>query len=172
MALKDYHEGKAWYEWPADLRCHGVAAIAKIMPKISDRVNHYKILQFLFAKQWDLLRQKCAEKGIKIFGDIPIFVASDSADVWANSDLFLLDGELKPKFVAGVPPDYFSETGQLWGNPLYDWDKHKKSGYAWWIARIKKMISLHAQFALTIFAALKNSIKFLRARRARLTGSG
>src|SRR5262249_4406614 len=93
--------------------------------------------QFLFFRQWRDIKKEANQRGIKLIGDAPIFVSSDSADVWANPTLFLLDEQSRPKFVAGVPPDYFSATGQLWGNPLYDWEAMKRAGYAWWIARLR-----------------------------------
>ncbi|HKA06808.1 MAG TPA: 4-alpha-glucanotransferase [Gemmataceae bacterium] len=130
MALKDVHKGAPWYDWPAELRRRGAMAPA-------DAVDAYRFYQFLFFRQWDELRKHAHEKGIRLIGDVPIFVAPDSADVWANPNLYLLDKNLHPRVVAGVPPDYFSKTGQLWGNPHYDWEAMRKTGYAWWVARLK-----------------------------------
>ena len=98
--------------------------------------------QFLFFRQWTKLHAYTNSQGIQIVGDIPIFVAFDSADVWSNRELFFMDKEGKPTFVAGVPPDYFSPTGQLWGNPIYRWDVHKQTGYAWWIERLRATLKL------------------------------
>jgi 4-alpha-glucanotransferase len=142
MALKEHFDGQPWYEWPAGLRRHERWAIKMVSSKIEAIVERHKILQFLFFRQWTALRAVCAECGVKLLGDIPIFVAPDSADVWANPDLFMLDRKLRPTVVAGVPPDYFSKTGQLWGNPLYKWSAHKKTDYAWWTARVKKVLSV------------------------------
>ena len=105
-------------------------------------IGYYCFLQFLFYRQWEALKAYANEKGIAIIGDIPIFVSADSADVWANKELFMLDTKGFPLCVAGVPPDYFSATGQLWGNPLYDWDAHRKEHYRWWISRIRHQLSL------------------------------
>src|SRR5438876_9527762 len=99
-----------------------------------------KFGQFLFFRQWRMLREYAHRRGIKLIGDMPIFVAEDSADVWSRPELFQLDADRRPRFIAGVPPDYFSATGQLWGNPLYDWDQHRETGYAWWIARLKSTL--------------------------------
>lgn len=142
MAGKDAHDGKCWLEWEDGLRTPDAAVKEVWNKKLSDSVGYYKYIQFLFFRQWHALKEYAAVNGIQIVGDIPIFVALDSADVWANRELFLLDSEGYPTVVAGVPPDYFSATGQLWGNPLYDWDYHKKTGYDWWIRRMKGQLRL------------------------------
>jgi 4-alpha-glucanotransferase len=125
MALKEAHGGVAWTEWPAGATPDPAA------------VAYHKFLQFEFFRQWDALRQYCASLGIRIMGDVPIYVAQDSVDVWANPDLFQLDDQGRPLAVAGVPPDYFSATGQLWGNPVYRWDRIAATGYHWWIDRMR-----------------------------------
>jgi 4-alpha-glucanotransferase len=130
MALKDVHRGAPWYDWAPEYRRRGATAPA-------DAVAAYRFGQFLFFRQWDELRRHARDKDIRLIGDVPIFVAPDSADVWANPHLYLLDKNLRPRVVAGVPPDYFSRTGQLWGNPHYDWEAMRKTGFAWWIARLK-----------------------------------
>jgi 4-alpha-glucanotransferase len=137
MAIKSTHGGRSWYEWPADLIRREPAALDRARRDTADAVKAQQFRQFLFFRQWSDLREHGCRLGVKLFGDAPIFVAADSADVWANPDLFLLDKDRRPKEVAGVPPDYFSATGQFWGNPLYDWDRMKADGFAWWIARIK-----------------------------------
>jgi 4-alpha-glucanotransferase len=137
MALKDANAGKSWHDWPAELRRRQPAALARARYELDGALGLHKFRQFLFFRQWNDVRRHCRERGIKLIGDVPIFVASDSADVWANPDIFQLDAERRPKVVAGVPPDYFSRTGQLWGNPLYNWDALKRTGFAWWIARLK-----------------------------------
>jgi 4-alpha-glucanotransferase len=137
MAIKTIQGNRSWQEWPTDLRRREPAALDRTRRELADAFASQQFRQFLFFRQWADLRQHARQLGIKLFGDAPIFVAGDSADVWANPDLFLLDKDLKPKVVAGVPPDYFSATGQLWGNPLYDWARMKADGYAWWIARIR-----------------------------------
>lgn len=142
MAIKEHVGGNAWNEWPEDLRKRAPEALKSFQEENAQKINYQQFLQFLFARQWKQLHSYVNEIGIKIIGDIPLFVAYDSADVWANPDLFFLDPEGDPQFVAGVPPDYFSSTGQLWGNPLYKWEYHRQTEYAWWIARIKSTLSL------------------------------
>jgi len=137
MALKDTQAGKSWLEWPAELLRRDSAALASARQQHAGRIGLHQFRQFLFFRQWRALKRYANGKGIRLIGDVPIFVSSDSADVWANPSLFLLDSRGRPTVVAGVPPDYFSATGQLWGNPLYNWQAAKDTGYAWWIARIK-----------------------------------
>ncbi|MCC7511771.1 MAG: 4-alpha-glucanotransferase, partial [Anaerolineae bacterium] len=137
MALKESNGGGAWDGWPASLRKREASALAQARADLSDSIQRFKFYQFLFFQQWNALRAHANSRGIKIVGDIPIFVAYDSADAWANPDLFFFDEDCRPTVVAGVPPDIFSPTGQLWGNPLYDWPKHKATGFAWWLARFR-----------------------------------
>ena len=142
MALKESNGGAQWNHWPAPLRTRQLEALAEARAKLTERVSVVAFAQFLFFRQWNDLHAYAKSKQIQIIGDIPIFVAMDSADVWANPDLFYLDKAGKPTVVAGVPPDYFAPTGQLWGNPLYRWDIHKQSGYAWWIERVSACLKL------------------------------
>lgn len=142
MAVKDHHGGVMWTEWKKEIAFPTEAIIKKWTKKLSKQVKYYKFLQFIFFKQWFDLKEYANSKDIQIIGDIPIFVAFDSSDVWANKELFFLDKKGRPTVVAGVPPDYFSETGQLWGNPLYDWPVHKKQGYDWWIKRIHNNLKI------------------------------
>jgi 4-alpha-glucanotransferase len=142
MAIKDTQHGKSWQQWPRELRLREPAALTKARQELSAAVGSHQFRQFLFFRQWQRLRQHTHQKGISIIGDIPIFVSGDSAEVWANPELFALDAERRPQVVAGVPPDYFSATGQLWGNPLYDWRAVEESGFAWWIARFKALLEL------------------------------
>lgn len=136
MALKDAHGGSCWLEWPEPLRMRESAATAAASEKLAEKMSRHQFLQFLFFRQWISLRDYAHARGIKIIGDAPIFVAGDSADVWGNPQLFLLDAKRGQTVQAGVPPDYFSETGQLWGNPIYDWNAARQSGYGWWSARL------------------------------------
>ena len=140
MAIKEAYGGGAWGGWPAELRGGEKSAILEAEKSLSDAALRYSFYQFIFFRQWNALRDYAHEKGIKIIGDIPIFVAYDSADVWANPELFYLDDHGQPTVVAGVPPDYFSPTGQLWGNPLYRWDVHRENGYDWWLARFRAIL--------------------------------
>jgi len=141
-ALKESHNGAGWREWALELARREEAAIARAEERLRDEISAQKFYQFIFFRQWLALKNYCTERGVKIVGDLPIFVAYDSADVWANPDLFKLDGELRPTVVAGVPPDYFSETGQLWGNPLYDWERMEAQQYSWWVRRMEKTLQL------------------------------
>jgi 4-alpha-glucanotransferase len=141
MALKDAHGGANWNDWPADIMRRQPAALKEIRRQLSRAVGLHQFTQFLFFRQWKELKHYANSQGIYLIGDVPIFVASDSADVWANPELFLLDEDRRPAFVAGVPPDYFSATGQRWGNPLYDWDALKRTRYAWWIARMRAIFA-------------------------------
>ena len=134
--FKEMHLGKLWSEWEPRLAKHESATIEMIVPLWMDQIEAQKFFQFLFFRQWFELKTYCHQRGIKIVGDIPIFVAEDSADVWTNPDQFKLDENGRPTVVAGVPPDYFSKTGQFWGNPIYNWDQMKTDGFAWWIKRV------------------------------------
>jgi 4-alpha-glucanotransferase len=137
MAIKGSRGGQSWDQWPTSLVRREPNSLRQARSELADAVGSQRFSQFLFFRQWNALRNHARHCGVRLFGDAPIFVAADSADVWANPQLFLLDADRRPRFVAGVPPDYFSATGQLWGNPLYDWPAHRASGFAWWIERIK-----------------------------------
>jgi len=144
MALKNYHvahEGGVWNTWAQDIAQHQAQAISWWSENLAGEIRMHKFLQYLFYNQWLELKAYANDRGIRIVGDIPIFVAFDSADVWANSDLFSLNEDGSPAVVAGVPPDYFSETGQRWGNPLYRWYDMSQDNYAWWTARLKMSLT-------------------------------
>jgi len=138
----DYYFGAVWSTWPKEIASRREDVIKDWKIELSEEMRTYKFLQYEFSRQWKNLKKYANENDIEIIGDIPIFVAYDSADVWANPELFYLDSKGFPTVVAGVPPDYFSATGQLWGNPLYNWDIHKKNNYSWWIKRVKNMLGL------------------------------
>lgn len=142
MAIKDAQAGRCWLDWPIDLRLREDAAMSRARRDLGPAVGLHQFRQFLFFRQWADLRSFARDKKLGIIGDIPIFVSGDSADVWANPQLFQLDGQRRPKVVAGVPPDYFSATGQLWGNPLYDWAEFQKTGFAWWLDRLRAALRL------------------------------
>ncbi|WP_029322750.1 4-alpha-glucanotransferase [Butyrivibrio sp. AE3004] len=143
MSLKKRYDGLSWVEWPEDLRLRKEDALKAAREKHADRIGLHEFIQFLFMKQWFELKAYANKKGIDIIGDIPIYVAFDSADTWANPKLFQLDKKNMPIAVAGCPPDSFSRTGQLWGNPLYDWEYHEKTGFKWWMNRIKGCYKLY-----------------------------
>ena len=143
MALKDANDGVAWSEWDEALKTRKPEAIDAAKKEYADDIKFYKMLQYLFFKQWRQLKAYANSKNIEIIGDVPIYVAGDSADVWANPKQFYLDEDLNPIEVAGCPPDAFSADGQLWGNPLFRWDVMKKDGYTWWTKRISAMADLY-----------------------------
>lgn len=136
MAIKNSRNGESWLDWPEELRDRNSGYVRKAENELSEEVEFYCFQQYLFEKQWKKLKKYANKKGIRIIGDVPIYVALDSADVWADPALFQIGEDYVPEAVAGCPPDAFSATGQLWGNPLYDWKKHKATGYAWWIQRM------------------------------------
>jgi 4-alpha-glucanotransferase len=140
-ALRSEH-GAPWTRWPEPLRRRDPRAIAEARERLGDEVERHALAQFLFDRQWGELRRYANGRGIYVMGDVPIFVAHDSADVWAHPELFELDGQGHPTVVSGVPPDYFSETGQRWGNPLYRWDVLERQGYAWWTARFRRTLEM------------------------------
>jgi 4-alpha-glucanotransferase len=141
-ALKNADEGKPWYEWEQPVARRAPEALAKARTDLHDQIERERFSQFIFFKQWFELKAYCKQRGIKIIGDIPIFVAHDSVDVWTNSDQFKLNADGLPIVVAGVPPDYFSETGQFWGNPIFNWDRMRADGFKWWIARVHAALQM------------------------------
>ena len=141
MALKQRYKGKSWHQWPASAALLNPQTYEKASVELGSEIGTQKYLQWQFSRQWGHLRAYAAAQGIAVIGDIPIFVAYDSADVWANRSMFLMDGYGKPTVMAGVPPDYFSDTGQLWGNPLYDWGTLAERGYDWWVERFRYLFS-------------------------------
>ncbi|MBM3694910.1 MAG: 4-alpha-glucanotransferase [Actinobacteria bacterium] len=142
MALKEAHGGGPWTEWPAPLRHRRRDALASARSSLEAESQRQAFRQFLFFEQWGRLRAEAQRLGMRILGDAPLYVAGDSADLWAHPGLFKLDGDLRPTVVAGVPPDYFTETGQLWGNPIYEWEHHAADGFAWWISRLRALLGL------------------------------
>ncbi len=142
MAGKDFHDGMPWYMWEDSLKAPTKRQRSIWIKKLEREMDYYNFIQFLFHKQWMALKEYANERGISIVGDTPIFLAWDSSDVWSHQELFMLDAKGYPTEVAGVPPDYFSATGQLWGNPLYNWKKHSETGYEWWIERIRYQLTL------------------------------
>lgn len=143
MSVKSHFSSRSWSQWDNDIRKREPAALERYREKYSNEVLFYHFQQFLFIQQWSRLKDFANQCGIKIIGDIPIYVAFDSADAWAHPELFQFDESMEPTAVAGCPPDAFSPTGQLWGNPLYDWAYHKKTSYAWWIQRIQYCFKLY-----------------------------
>ncbi len=142
MAIKESEGGHPWSDWPKPLKFRESSALNQVREELSALIEKVKFSQFLFDQQWQNLKNYAHEKSIRIVGDMPFVIALDSADTWANPHLFLMDAQLNPTMVAGVPPDYFSATGQLWGNPLYQWDAHAQQNYDWWTRRLSSVLSM------------------------------
>lgn len=143
MAVKNKFDGKSYSEWDEDIKTRQKSAVDRYEKECKEEIDFYKFQQYYFAKQWTALKAYANENGVEIVGDIPIYVAFDSSDTWANPELFQFDENLQPVAVAGCPPDAFSATGQLWGNPLYKWDYHKETNYEWWVRRIAYCYELY-----------------------------
>ena len=155
-AIGEHELGPEWSDWPEALAKREPRALEAIKLHYADEIGFWKFCQWCFARQWSALKEYANDRGVRLIGDIPIFVAYHSADVWAHQDLFELDERGRPTVVAGVPPDYFSKTGQLWGNPLYRWDVHEQSGYAWWIARLEHALRFFDQVRIDHFRGFVN----------------
>lgn len=140
-AIKEERNDRLWMDWPVELVRRDPQSLASARIRLADAIHRTKFEQFEFDRQWTGLRVRCAQAGVQLMGDVPIYVSQDGADTWANPELFKLDADGRPRFVAGVPPDYFSKTGQLWGNPIYDWAAHEREGFAWWIRRFRAVFS-------------------------------
>lgn len=156
MACKEMHDGKEWYKWEEKYRKPTQKIKAELKKLLKEEVKYYYFVQFIFYKEWAELKTYANKKDIMIIGDMPLFVSLDSADVWANQKLFQLDSKGYPTVVAGVPPDYFSETGQLWGNPLYNWKAHEKNGFQWWVARVRHQLGLTDYLRIDHFRGLES----------------
>ncbi|THB71056.1 MAG: 4-alpha-glucanotransferase [Desulfovibrio sp.] len=151
MALKDHFGGQVWSEWPVKYRDRDHGALREFVAQAETKLEQAKFIQFLFFRQWAALKRHCTQRKVHIIGDMPIYVTYDSSDVWVNSRLFKLDEDKEPTFVAGVPPDYFSETGQRWGNPVYNWDVLRQERYGWWVERMEHNLRLFDYIRLDHF---------------------
>ena len=172
MALKDRFDGVPWQSWPEGLRRRQPQALEEARGQLAAELKFWKGLQFLFFAQWDSLKALAAEKGISIIGDLPIYVAEDSADVWAHPDQFQMDEQLRPTRVAGCPPDGFSADGQLWGNPLFDWARMEQDGYRWWMERISFQFRFYDVLRIDHFRASTPITPFPPGRRPPKRGPG
>lgn len=141
-ALKDEHKGEPWHTWEAGLARRETAAVEGARAKFATQIEAHKFFQYVFFQQWLKLKKYANERGVRVIGDMPIFVAHNSSDVWARPELFKLKEDGSPAFVAGVPPDAFSETGQLWGNPIYNWERMREDGFAWWVGRVRETLKI------------------------------
>ena len=169
-ALKEREGGAAWTDWPAELARREPPALAAAREELAGAVDRIAFIQFLFFDQWRRVRDRAAALGIRILGDLPFFVALDSVDVWANRDLFDLEEDGRPRVIAGVPPDYFSKTGQRWGNPLYRWDVHRDRGWDWWIARVRRARELFDVVRIDHFRAFADYWEIPAAERTAVHG--
>ena len=156
MALKGKFGGQSWHSWPLPLMLHDASALEEKRRELEEELQYEYFVQFQFHVQWHQLKKYANDRGIRIIGDVPIYVPLDSADVWANPELFRLDENRRPKMVAGCPPDSFSADGQLWGNPLYDWDKMQKDGYSWWIRRLRAAVEMYDVVRLDHFRGFES----------------
>lgn len=154
MALKKHFKGVAWTDWEDDIKLKKQSSLDYYKEQLKDDINYYRFIQFLFFQQWLELKAYANLNGIQVIGDIPLYVAFDSSDAWANPEIFDFDERMNPVNVAGVPPDYFSETGQLWGNPLYNWKQLKQTGYQWWIDRVEANFTLYDVLRIDHFRGL------------------
>ncbi|CAN5904306.1 4-alpha-glucanotransferase [soil metagenome] len=143
MALKGKFDGRPWSQWDEEVSKRRAPALKAARRDLEEDIRFHEVSQYLFFRDWSAVKEAANEAGIEIMGDVPIFISHDSADVWANQELFFLDRSGDPEVVAGVPPDYFSETGQLWGNPLYDWDRMREDDYSWWVERMRMALTLY-----------------------------
>ena len=153
MAIKQHNELRSWMTWDKELRFRKPEVLAAFKEEHIEDIKFHRFVQYMFFTQWNKLKAYANKNGISIIGDIPIYAAMDSADVWVNPKLFTIDISLRPTLVAGVPPDYFSPTGQLWGNPLYDWDAMERDGYNWWLSRIDHAMKLYDMVRIDHFRA-------------------
>ncbi len=156
MAAKEHFKGEHWTSWPEELKFRTPVGIHKYQANLSEEINFWKFSQFQFFRQWFALKKYANAKGVHIFGDMPLYVSADSSDVWSNADIFLLDKNLKPKQVGGVPPDYFSEDGQLWGNPVFNWKRLQERDYDWWMARLHFNLNLFNEIRIDHFRGLES----------------
>ncbi len=156
FALKDANYGRPWLKWDERLRRRDPARLAEARANVPEELRYHEFVQWLFSRQWEAVRRHAAARGVSLMGDAPLYVCHDSADCWANQELFFLDETGKSTEVAGVPPDYFSADGQLWGNPLYRWDRHKDTGFAWWINRLKACAERFDALRLDHFIGFRN----------------
>ena len=155
-SVSDFFGGKVWTEWPDNIRCHAADGVAYYKKELSGAISHYKFLQYIFYCQWQSLRKYAHDNGVQILGDMPMFVAHNSADCWAHQELFQLDEAGNPTAVAGVPPDYFSVDGQLWGNPLYDYEAMAADGYRWWVERFRAIYQFVDEVRIDHFRGLES----------------
>ena len=155
QALRTQHKNAAWWQWPAPIRDRTAKALTQARKQLAEHIEQARFEQFLFFRQWAALKNYANTRGVLLFGDLPIFVAQDSAEVWAQREYFAIDDRGQALTVAGVPPDYFSETGQRWGNPHYRWDRMQSDGFSWWVARLRTQLELYDLLRIDHFRGLE-----------------
>ena len=170
FALKDAFNGHPWTAWDERLRRREPARLEEARGRMPDEIRFHEFAQWLFARQWEAVRRHAQARGVGLMGDTPIYVRHDSADCWAHQELFFLDDAGRPSVVAGVPPDYFSETGQLWGNPLYRWDRHREEGFAWWMSRLRNCSARFDALRLDHFIGFRNYWEIPAAEKTAVKG--
>ncbi len=156
MALKDFFKGNSWNDWPDEIKFRKPEAIKKYTELLKTEIDFWMFMQWQFFRQWHRLKKYANEKGIEIIGDVPLYVSTDSADVWSNTDIFHLDKDLNPTHVGGVPPDYFSKTGQLWGNPVFNWQRLEERQFDWWMSRLRFNINMFNLVRIDHFRGLES----------------
>jgi len=171
IALKQYFQGAPWYRWPEDIRARTSVALKKYEQELQEAILRQKFFQYVFIEQWFALKKYCKSKSVSLIGDLPIYVQHDSADVWANPSIFKLDDEGGLEFLAGVPPDYFSKTGQLWGNPVYDWEALQETGYQWWAERLAQNLTLFDIVRIDHFRGFVNFWQVPKGETTAVNGS-
>jgi len=155
-ALRDHFDGVSWLDWPEECKTRDPDALASYREELADDVEHRKFLQWVFDRQWDALQSYAAERGVSFVGDVPIYVDLDSVDVWANPEIFKLDDQREPEYVSGVPPDEFSDDGQMWGTPVYDWDALAERDYGWWVDRFERLLQRVEVFRIDHFKGFES----------------
>jgi 4-alpha-glucanotransferase len=171
VVMKRHCRGSSWASWPGDFRDHHPEALKDFIVGHAMAIDQEKFTQYLFFRQWSALQAYCSRKGVGLIGDIPIYVNYDSADVWVHPDLFKLDGDRRQTFVAGVPPDYFSKDGQRWGNPVYDWDRMRQTGFSWWVDRLRHNLALFDAVRIDHFRAFAQCWEIPAGEKTAVRGS-
>ena len=171
MAARKHFDGLEWGKWPADIKFRKTDALEQLSMQLLEEIEFQKYLQFVFFRQWHRLKNYANQKQVEIFGDVPLYVSGDSSDVWANTDIFMLDEELNPIEVGGVPPDYFSESGQLWGNPVFNWERLQQRDYDWWIARIHFNLRMFNRVRIDHFRGLESFWSIPASEKTAMNGA-
>lgn len=170
MALKDHFGSETWSNWPDAIKFRKPESIEEYYKKLKKEIDFWMFTQWLFFRQWHRLKRYANEKGIEIMGDVPLYVSTDSSDVWVNTDIFYLDKDLNPTYVGGVPPDYFSKTGQLWGNPVFNWQRLEERQFDWWMARLRFNINMFNLVRIDHFRGLESYWSVLAGEKTAING--